>query len=158
MAGKRLAGMGYAVWILAAGLAVWGAQGLLEAAEGESKVVAARKKVMQGNNKAFKAIQEAAKADKYGIILVQGSEIAENAMEIPDAFEKKDLSGKTRALPKIWEEKDKFKQIASKLMADARALEEAAQNKDKEKVTAAFKALGATCDACHKDYRAERKE
>ena len=139
-------------WVLVGG---WSAP---EAApEKDSKAVAARKKLMQGNAKSMKALNAAVKAGELPKAVLFASEVGEFALGIGEAFGKKDMAGKTTALAKIWDEKDKFTKIASKLLNDSRDVIEAARAKDKAKVEAAVKAMGANCAACHKAYRVQKK-
>lgn len=143
--------------LVAGGFLIGGLQSFAAEAVKDSKAVADRKKTMQANNKLAKEIGEAVKKDEFPKVVFAASEIAENAINIPELFEKKDLTGKTAALPKIWEEKTKFDQRASKLMTDARAVVEAARDKDKAKVEAAVKVMGANCGACHETYRVKKQ-
>ena len=158
MIGKvRAALLGIAVALVAASFLAGGWSALAAAPEKDSKAVAARKKLMQGNAKAMKALNEAVKAGEFPKVVMQASEIGENALGIEEAFEKKDMSGKTTALPKIWEQKAKFNQLATKLLNDSRSVVEAARAKDKAKVEASVKAMGANCAACHKEFRVQKK-
>ncbi|MBI3127514.1 MAG: cytochrome c [Candidatus Tectomicrobia bacterium] len=159
MVGKvRAALLGAAAILVAASL--MGGWSALEAAQEQkdSKAVAGRKKLMQGNAKAMKALNGALKAGEYPKVVMLASEIGENALGIGEAFEKKDLAGKTTALPKIWEEKAKFDRIASKMLNDSREVVEAARTKDKQKTEAAVKAMGSNCAACHKEFRQPPKK
>lgn len=65
-----------------------------------------------------------------------------------------DYKGKTRALPKIWEDRAAFEQGFKKWRAAvAKVAEEA--GKGEEAFTAAAIELGKACGGCHKPYRAE---
>lgn len=159
MIGKVCAALFGAVFILVAGSVLMEGSPVLEAAPAkDSKAVAARKKLMQANGKAMKGISAAVKAGELPKVALLASEIGENALDMKDAFEKKDMTGKTTALPKIWSEKAKFDQMATKLLNDSRAVIEAAREKNKAKVAAAVKTMGANCGACHKAYRVQKKK
>ena len=61
----------------------------------------------------------------------------------------------THALPAIWDEPDKFNaaiEEAEKATAD---LKSAAASGDRKAITAAFKAVGASCKGCHESFREE---
>lgn len=64
--------------------------------------------------------------------------------------------GKTRALPKIWENKADFDAKMMKLKTDAYA----AQNKitDLASLKANLPGVMKNCGGCHKDYRAKKKK
>lgn len=159
MIGRVRAAFLGAALAVAAGWVLMGGWSPLEAAPAkDSKAVAARKKLMQGNAKAMKALNGAVKAGEFPKVALLASEVGENALGIAEAFEKKDMAGKTAALPKIWDEKAKFNQLASKLLNDSRAVIEAARAKDKAKVEAAVKVMGSNCAACHKEFRQPPKK
>jgi cytochrome c556 len=72
----------------------------------------------------------------------------------PEGTAKPDLTGKTRALPAIWEDRDGFR-AAYQEMQEAAAALAADAGKGKDAMTAAVQALGKSCGNCHEDYRAE---
>lgn len=154
----RAAFLGAALAVVAGWVLMGGWPALEAAPAKDSKAVAARKKVMQGNGKAMKALNAAVKAGEFPKVALMASEVGENALDIAEAFEKKDMAGKTTALPKIWEEKAKFNQLATKLLNDSRAVIEAARAKDKAKVEAGVKVMGSNCAACHKEFRQPPKK
>jgi len=159
MSGRMRAALLGAALAVVAGWVLMGGWSALEAApEKDSKAVAARKKLMQGNAKSMKALNAAVKAGEFPKAALFASEVGEFALGIAEAFEKKDMAGKTTALANIWDEKAKFGQIASKLLNDSRAVIEAAREKDNAKVEAAVKVVGANCAACHKAYRVPPKK
>jgi cytochrome c556 len=61
--------------------------------------------------------------------------------------------GDTEAKPVIWTEMEKFKQLGQQSFTAATALVAASQTGDKAATLDAFKKLGATCKACHNDFR-----
>lgn len=59
----------------------------------------------------------------------------------------------TEALSTIWETPDDFAQKITEHQAAAAALAKAAEGDDLQAIQAALQATGATCGACHDDYR-----
>jgi cytochrome c556 len=62
----------------------------------------------------------------------------------------------TRAKPEIWKDQAKFKDLQSKMQAEAEKFETAAKSGNLDTIKAALGPLGASCKACHDDYRAEK--
>jgi cytochrome c556 len=61
-----------------------------------------------------------------------------------------------RAKPEIWKDSAKVKDLAGKMMAEAEKFEAAAKSGNLDAIKAAMGPLGASCKACHDDYRAEK--
>ena len=64
---------------------------------------------------------------------------------------------KTRAKPDIWKNADDFGAKLRNFQAAARAFNAAASGNDTAAMSARFSDLGATCKACHDEYRAEEQ-
>ena len=62
----------------------------------------------------------------------------------------------TRAKPEIWKDAAKFKDLQTKMMAEAEKFEAAAKTGNLDTIKAAVGTLGAACKACHDDFRAEK--
>jgi cytochrome c556 len=62
----------------------------------------------------------------------------------------------TRAKPEVWKEGAKFKDLQSKMMAEAEKFEATAKGGNLDAIKAAVSQLGAACKACHDDFRAEK--
>jgi cytochrome c556 len=62
---------------------------------------------------------------------------------------------KTDALPAIWTQKPTFDAAAAKLVAEADKLVGLAGSGNKAAVLAQFKAVGGSCAACHRQFRAD---
>lgn len=76
------------------------------------------------------------------------------AKKLPTLFpDDSKTGGKTAALPAIWEEKDKFTAIFTKLGADATAA--LASIKDEASFKAEMPKVLGNCGACHNSYRAK---
>jgi len=62
----------------------------------------------------------------------------------------------TRAKPDIWKDAAKFKDLQTKMMAEAEKFEAAAKSGSLDTIKAALGPLGGSCKACHDDYRTEK--
>ena len=85
---------------------------------------------------------------------------AENAELVADlaklpwtAFGEGTDKGETRAKPEIWKETGKFKELADKFQAEAVKLQAAGKTGYLDAIKAAFGATGASCKACHDNFR-----
>ena len=67
-----------------------------------------------------------------------------------------DKGAPTRAKPEIWKDQAKVKDLASKMMTEADKFEAAAKTGNLDTIKAALGPLGASCKACHDDYRADK--
>lgn len=68
-------------------------------------------------------------------------------------------SGKTRALPKVWEDAAGFQKAIDAFVAESEKLVKAVESGDMKAAGAQFAALGKdACGTCHKAYRAEKKK
>ena len=63
--------------------------------------------------------------------------------------------GKTDALPAIWAQRPAFDAAAGKLVAEADKLVGVAGSGNTPVVLAQFKAVGGSCAACHRQFRAD---
>jgi cytochrome c556 len=61
-----------------------------------------------------------------------------------------------RAKPEIWREAAKFKAAGDKMVAEVAKLEAAAKAGNLDAIKAAMGGVGASCKACHDDFRAEK--
>jgi cytochrome c556 len=78
---------------------------------------------------------------------------AEGAPKLPALFPTDSQAGDTKALPLIWQEKDKFNAIFTKLEADSKAAMTSITNEATFK-TEMPKVLG-NCGTCHDAFRAK---
>ena len=69
------------------------------------------------------------------------------------AFPEGTDKGDTRAKPEIWKDADKFKEAADKLQAESLKLQAAAKTGNLDAIKTAFAATGASCKACHDNFR-----
>jgi cytochrome c556 len=77
---------------------------------------------------------------------------------MPDAFraDTREHDVKTEALPVIWEQYDRFEELAGNARRSAEQLVEVAAGGDEEAVKRAAAALLDNCRACHDDFRVDR--
>jgi cytochrome c556 len=61
-----------------------------------------------------------------------------------------------RAKAEIWKDNAKFKAAAEKMIGEVTRLEAAAKAGNLDGMRSAFGAVGASCKACHDDFRADR--
>ena len=92
----------------------------------------------------------------FDYLTLQARAIAHAARMAPQHFEEgpfPDAERDTTALPKIWNEYDKFTQGFEKMETNAREMVQAAQNEDLQAYAAAFKQTANACENCHDTYR-----
>lgn len=63
----------------------------------------------------------------------------------------------TRAKPEIWTDKEKLGKVATDFNKEANELAKVAATGDQAAVKAQFGKLGATCKACHDDFRVKHE-
>jgi cytochrome c556 len=115
-----------------------------------------RQKAMKGNSADVKAIKGAVESKDYATIETKAKDIMGTADKIPSLFPKGSNLGKTKAKPEIWEKSDEFAKNAKNLSKAAGELASAAKSQDDAAVGTKFKALGETCNSCHKEFRADK--
>jgi cytochrome c556 len=62
-------------------------------------------------------------------------------------------TGKTDALPLIWQEQERFQKAAADMKASSAALRDAIRSGDKAAIGKALKPAGDACKGCHDRYR-----
>ena len=78
----------------------------------------------------------------------------DNLSRMPwDGFAASTESEKSRALPAVWKEADKFKEAASRFENEAAKLYQASRGGDEAAVKAQIGAVGKTCGGCHDNFR-----
>ncbi|WP_193141194.1 MULTISPECIES: c-type cytochrome [unclassified Meridianimarinicoccus] len=80
--------------------------------------------------------------------------ISQTAAEVPALFEAEETSATSEALPAIWQNYAGFSEKADALRVAAENA--ASQITSPETLGPALGAIGGTCKACHKDYRAQK--
>lgn len=101
-------------------------------------------------NEAFNIGQEGFDTE---IIQRSAEQIAARAHRIPALFPKGSTDPNSRALPAIWENWDKFEQLAKDLESSAQSLSMAAGSEDDENLREKSKKVFANCKSCHDQFR-----
>lgn len=137
---------------------LFGVVGLLISSQvfAQADVIEQRQKLMKSNGDAAKAIKAAVESKDFATVETKARDIMGNADKIVGFFPKGSTTGKTKALPAIWEKSDEFAKDAKALKSAASDLASAAKAGDDAAVTTKVKALGEACGACHKAFRAEK--
>ncbi len=83
------------------------------------------------------------------------AEIVQTMSRLPFAgfVEGSGTVGNTTALPEVWTQADKFRAGGVKMQEEVAKLNAAAKTGNLDQIKAAFGAAGATCKACHDDFR-----
>ncbi len=83
--------------------------------------------------------------------------VVETAAKLPwEAFGPgTETAGDTRALPAVWKEADKYKGASDKMQAEIGKLSAAVKTGNLDQIKTAFGAAGASCKACHDNFRKE---
>ncbi|MEL6436226.1 MAG: cytochrome c [Pseudomonadota bacterium] len=133
--------------------------GLAWAHSGASGAVKVRMDTMKDIADEMKAIATTLRNGEVreGLIGAAAQRISIKSSMVPRQFEEEDLSEPTEAAPLVWEDFDRFVRLARKMEQAAGRLERAALGgAEAQIITAEFQRLGATCSACHRDYRVRK--
>ncbi len=120
----------------------------------QSSAIQARKDILKTFGPASQGPGQMLRGDRpFDLATVQASlrVFAEGAPKLVPLFPADSQTGDTRALPAIWQEKERFNGIWAKLEADAKAAMTAITNEATFK-TEMPKVLG-NCGACHTPFR-----
>ena len=122
----------------------------------QADVIQKRQDAMKGNSAAAKAIKAAVEAKDNATVEAKAKDIMGTADKIVSLFPKGSTTGKTKAKPEIWEKSDDFSKAAKNLSKASGDLASAAKAGNDADVEVKVKALGEACNACHKQFRAEK--
>jgi len=87
-------------------------------------------------------------------VAAENVELVAELAKLPwTAFGEGTDKGETRAKPEIWKEAGKFKEAADKFQAETVKLQAAAKTGNLDAIKTAFGATGASCKACHDNFR-----
>jgi cytochrome c556 len=114
------------------------------------ELVAARQEAMKEDGKALKAAFSGATGQDA---IAAAQTLLQNFTDFPALFKEGATNDKSKALPIIWTEFDKFSAIFAGDAAQAKLMLAAAQGGDMAGYTAAAKAIGGSCGECHQTYR-----
>lgn len=85
-------------------------------------------------------------------------EIQDKAPEITQLFPEGSLRKPSEALPSIWQEWDRFSEMAEQLGSEASGLNDIAIAGSRREIMRQFTRVGKACSGCHTDFRVEQKE
>jgi cytochrome c556 len=122
----------------------------------QADAIEKRQKLMKSQSAAAKEIKAAVESKNYATVEAKAKDIMGTADQIPGAFPKGSTVGKTKAKAEIWEKNDDFVKHAKALNKNASELAAAAKAGNEAEVGVKVKAVGDTCGACHKAFRAEK--
>lgn len=121
-------------------------------------VIEQRKKLFEEMDKGADDLDDMVRGKKkFDLAVVQKTlgTIVDDTKKVATLFPDDSKSGKTRALPRVWEEKARFDR-----QMDAYATETAAAAggiKDEKTFRAAMPKVFGDCKVCHDDFRARRR-
>ena len=135
---------------------IW--MGQVLAADSPKSLVEYRQAVMKSNGAHATAISMILKGEvSYTKQIPEHADaILEMSLIVPDIFPPNssyDDYDKTKALPAIWKEPEKFKAAVKNFQGAAQKFAEVAQGGDLAATTASFQELGKACGGCHKPFR-----
>jgi cytochrome c556 len=122
----------------------------------QADVIEQRQKLMKSQSAAAKAIKGAVEAKDHATIEAKAKDIMGTADKIVGLFPKGSTTGKTKATPAIWEKSDDFAKQAKSLSKSAGELAAAAKAGNDAEIGVKVKAIGETCNSCHKEFRAAK--
>ena len=90
-------------------------------------------------------------------VVARNATYLENLSQMPwDGFDPGTKDVKSAALPAIWEQNAKFRELADRLQTETGKLAQVARARDQAGVKAQFGAVGKVCGACHESFRAQQ--
>jgi len=149
----------YLVFVMALlTLGVW-PQGVSIAHEGATGVVKERMEAMKTMEERMKAMAAMLKGERqWNLPYVETSarQIAKHANDLPRLFPTGSDGHPSEALPSIWQEKQRFEQLAQELSGKAMKLAALSKTKKQVELIPPFSAVAKTCKACHGDFRKKK--
>jgi cytochrome c556 len=122
----------------------------------QSDVIEKRQKLMKSQSAAVKEIKAAVESKNYETVEAKAKDLMGTSDQIPSLFPKDSTKGKTKAKAEIWEKNDGFVKHAKALNKSSSELAAAAKSKNDAEMGVKLKAIGDTCNSCHKEYRADK--
>lgn len=107
---------------------------------------------MQTNLEAIDAVAKAGGDTRDAV--PRADEMVAFFRDLPALFPPGSDGNGSRALPAVWSERAGFERASANATTAAEALRNAAASGDGAATTAAVRAMGATCGACHRNHRA----
>lgn len=122
-------------------------------AHASADVVAERKAYFKQSGGTLRAMRGQIANGDFEAIAKGADSIAVWAAKMTDYFPEGSGDGKTSARPEIWERFSEFTMLAKNHEDAALALKEAALSQDSAAVGSLAQKLGATCGACHSQFK-----
>lgn len=115
------------------------------------EAIAKRQEIMKLNGKTLKTAGEMSGDDAVAV----GQTFVDNFAAVSDValWPEDSVMGDTKALPAVWDNKDKFQADLMAASAAAAKVLEAAQSGDGAAYMASLKELGGTCKSCHDEFK-----
>ena len=90
-------------------------------------------------------------------VIQSSAQVAESMSKLPwDAFgQNTEFVSETRALPALFKNEAKIKELAQKMQEEVAKLNAVAKTGDVAAIRTQFNATAKSCDNCHDDYRAK---
>lgn len=119
----------------------------------EDDAIALRKSLMDDNRRSMAAIITAIRmGDPMDVVAREAILLSGAARAIPEAFSTKAV-GESKALPRVWEEHEKFSRMAQSLSVEAERLAAVATTGDVRATEAQFDVVTFKCGSCHSQFR-----
>lgn len=147
--------------ILVSGIALALGAGLSMNAQSQVKpdvLVKQRQAVMTLQGKYFGPLAAVAqgKAPYNAAVVQRNAGFLDNLTRMSwDGFDASTKGEKSRALPAVFDNEAKFKEMASRLESEASKLATLSRSGDEAAVKAQIGAVGKVCGACHDDFRSK---
>lgn len=131
--------------------------GVALAHEGATGIVAERMEAMKNMARGFKAIADMlAGVEPFNpeAAATQASIIHENCHRVEAMFPTGSIDHHSKALPRIWEEPEKFQEEMQRLHSATEALAATAGQGDPAAIQEVFDRVQQSCSTCHKLFKA----
>jgi cytochrome c556 len=151
----RLQGLGFGQLALAAAAALLAVAAAYAATP--EVIIAERRAGYKHQGEVFKAMKDGIDAGADVKQFAEGAAyIVEWETKVPTMFPPgTETGGGTHALQAIWDDRAGFEKLVARIKDEAAKLQQVALTGDKAAFAAQFKATGAVCGECHRNYRAK---
>ena len=135
--------------------------GFVGAHGGATGVVKERMELMKSLGDRMKemgAMMKGKVAFSSEVIAANASEIQQVSPEILRLFPEGSLKKPSEALPRVWEEWDRFNEMTDRLTGEAGKLNDVAITGTRREIMIQFTKVGKTCSSCHTDFRKKKEK
>jgi cytochrome c556 len=132
------------------------APGMVTGHQGATGVVKERMDMMAGigeDMKGIKAMIQGERPFEAQVFTSHAESIRLAAPRIKNVFPLGSLEHPSEALPRIWEDWDRFTALVDQLTTESERLRDLAESQDRRVVVRQFARVGKTCRGCHTDFR-----